>query len=198
MYVSEHWLGKDKVEVQAELDDGARLLGFLFVKQGQRISDLLNDERGFLPLLTSDGLIVLLKKTAIARVTQLDQAAECAALTDPYEILGVSPRVDDGALRKAYHALCARHHPDKLVSLGLAGAYVDMANSRLARVIDAYHRVQKLRQAAAAEAAKAAKAAKAAEAEAAETAETRAAKAAKAAAAKTTEAQQPEPMFRAL
>ena len=195
MYVSEHWVGKDKVEVQVELDDGARLLGFLFVKQGQRISDLLNDERGFLPLLTSDGLIVLLKKTAIARVTQLDQAAECAALTDPYEILGVSPRGDDGALRKAYHALCARHHPDKLVSLGLAGAYVDMANSRLARVIDAYHRVQKLRQAAAAEAAKAATAA---DAEAAESAETRAAEAAKAAAAKTTEAQQPEPMFRAL
>ncbi len=211
MYVSEHWLGKDKVEVQAELDDGVRLLGFLFVKQGQRISDLLNDERGFLPLLTTDGLIVLLKKTAIARVTQLDQAAECAALTDPYEILGVWPRIDDAALRKAYHALCAQHHPDKLVSLGLAGAYVDMANSRLARVIDAYHRVQKLRQAAAAEAAKAAtaaeaeaaetaetRAAKAAEAEAAETAETRAAEAAKAAAAKTTEAQQPEPMFRAL
>ncbi len=192
MYVSEHWVGKDKVEVQVELDDGVRLLGFLFVKQGQRISDLLNDERGFLPLLTSDGLVVLLKKAAIARVTQLDQAAECAALADPYEILGVAPRIDDGALRKAYHALCARHHPDKLVSLGLAGAYVDMANSRIARVIDAYHRVQKLRQATAAEAAKAAKAA---EAEAAETAETRAAKAA---AAKTTEAQQPEPMFRAL
>ena len=190
MYVSEHWVGTDKVEVQVELDDGARLLGFLFVTQGQRISDLLNDERRFLPLLTSDGLIVQLKKTAIARVTQLDQVAENHALTDPYEILGVAPRIDDAALRKAYHALCAQHHPDKLVSLGLAGAYVDMANSRLARVIDAYHRVQKLRQAAAAEAAKAA------EAEAAETPETRAAKAAEV--AQAAEAQQPEPMFRAL
>ena len=195
MYVSEHWVGKDKVEVQVELDDGARLLGFLFVKQAQRLSDLLNDERRFLPLLTTDGLVVQLKKPAIARVTQLDQAAESHARTDPYGILGVAPRIDDAALRKAYHALCAQHHPDKLVSLGLAGAYVDMANSRLARVIDAYRRVQKLRQAAAAEAAEAAKAA---EAEAAETAETRAAEAANAAAAKTTEAQQPEPMFRAL
>ncbi len=190
MYVSEHWVGKDKVEVQVELDDGARLLGFLFVKQGQRLSDLLNDERRFLPLLTSDGLIVQLKKTAIARVTQLDQVAESHALTDPYEILGVAPRIDDAALRKAYHALCAQHHPDKLVSVGLASEYIDMANSRLARVIDAYHRVQKLRQAAAAEAAKAA------EAEAAETSETRAAEAAEV--AQAAEAQQPEPMFRAL
>ena len=188
MYVSEHWVGKDKVEVQVELDDGARLLGFLFVKQGQRLSDLLNDERRFLPLLTSDGLIVQLKKTAIARVTQLDQVAESHALTDPYEILGVAPRIDDAALRKAYHALCAQHHPDKLASVGLAGAYVDMANSRLARVIDAYHRVQKLRQAAAAEAAKAA--------ETSETSETGAAKAAEV--AQAAEAQQPEPMFRAL
>ena len=164
MYESEHKVTKVKLEVQVELDDGARLLGFLFVKQAQRISDLLNDERRFLPLLTTDGLLVQLKKTAIARVTQLDQVAECDALTDPYEILGVSPRIDDAALRKAYHALCVRHHPDKLISLGLASEYIDMANWRLAQVIDAYHRVQKLRQAAAAEA-EAAEAAEPAEAQ---------------------------------
>ena len=184
MYESEHKIAKFKLEVQVELDAGARLLGFLFVKQAQRLSDLLNDERGFLPLLTTDGLIVQLKKTTIARVTQLDQVAACDALTDPYAILGVSPRIDDAALRKAYHALCAQHHPDKLVSVGLASEYIDMANSRIARVIDAYHRVQKLRQAAAAEAA---------EAEPAEAAE-----ATTAAEAKPAEARVREPVFQAL
>jgi hypothetical protein len=183
-YESEYKETKVKIEVQVELDDGKRLLGFLFVKQAQRLSDLLNDERRFLPLLTSEGLLVQLKKAAIARVTQLDQAAERAALTDPYEILGVSPRIDDGGLRKAYHALCAQHHPDKLVSIGLAREYIDMANSRIARIIDAYHRVHKLRQAAAAEAAKAAEAA----AEAARAAE----------AAARAQARDQEPVFQAL
>ena len=163
MYESEHKITKFKLEVLVELDDGARLLGFLFVKQAQRLSDLLNDERGFLPFLTSDGLIVQLKKTAIARVTQLGQVPDGDALTDPYEILGVSPRIDDANLRKAYHALCAKYHPDKLISVGLASEYIDLANSRIARVIDAYNRVQKVRQAAAAEATEAAEAAEAAE-----------------------------------
>ncbi len=111
----------------------------------QRLSDLLNDPREFLPVQTPEGLIVHIRKATIARVTQLDQAVEAGAATDPYEILGVSPRVGDEDLRRAYHELCARHHPDKLVSLGLAAEYIDLANSRIVRVIDAYGRIQKQR-----------------------------------------------------
>jgi DnaJ-domain-containing protein 1 len=111
----------------------------------QRLSDLLNDTREFLPVQTPEGLIVHLRKSTIARVTQLDQAVEAGMATDPYEILGVSPRVGDEDLRRAYHELCARHHPDKLVSLDLAAEYIDLANSRIVRVIDAYGRIQKER-----------------------------------------------------
>ncbi|MHA1154002.1 MAG: J domain-containing protein [Alphaproteobacteria bacterium] len=146
MYESEHKIGKVRLEVEVELDDGARLLGFLFIKQMQRLSDLLNDTREFLPFQSSDGLIVHLRKAAIARITQLDQAIETGAAIDPYEILGVSPRVSNDDLRKAYHEICARHHPDKLVSLGLAAEYIDLANSRIIRVIDAYGRIQKQRK----------------------------------------------------
>ncbi len=149
MYESEHRVSKVRLEVEFELNDGARLLGSLFMLQMQRISDLLNDTREFLPVQTPDGLIVHLRKSTIARVTQLDQAVEADAATDPYEILGVSPRVADEDLRKAYHELCARHHPDKLVSLGLAAEYIDLANSRIVRVIEAYERIKKARHGAA-------------------------------------------------
>ncbi len=145
MYESEHKVWKTKLEVEVELDDGARLLGFVFIRQMQRLSDLLNDTRAFLPVQTPEGLIVHLRKATIARITQLDQAAEAGAATDSYEILGVSPRVGDEDLRRAYHELCAQHHPDKLVSLGLAAEYIDLANSRIVRVIDAYGRIQKER-----------------------------------------------------
>lgn len=150
MYESDDRIAKLKVEVEVALDDGARLLGFLFVKPMQRLSDLLNDQRGFLPFQTSDGLIVHLKKAAVTRVTQLGQEADQAAITDPYDVLGVAPRASDEDVRQAYHELCARHHPDKLVSLGLAAEYIDLANARIVRVIDAYHRIRKQRHDAAA------------------------------------------------
>jgi DnaJ-domain-containing protein 1 len=145
MYESEHKVWRTALEVEVKLNDGARLLGFLFIKQMQRLSDLLNDPREFLPLQTLEGLIIHLRKSTIARVTQLDQTVEADMVTDPYEILGVSPRTSDKDLRSAYHELCARHHPDKLVSLGLATEYIDLANSRIVRVIEAYARIEKER-----------------------------------------------------
>jgi hypothetical protein len=151
MYESEHKVYKETIEVQVELDDGTRLLGSFFIIQMQRISDLLNDVREFLPFQTPEGLIVHLKKATITKVTQLDQVIEAGATTDPYEILGVSRRTGDEDLRRAYHELCARHHPDKLISLGLAAEYIDLANSRIVRVIDAYGRIQKQRRGKAAE-----------------------------------------------
>ena len=144
-YQSEHKISKTKVDVEVEISDGTRLLGSMFIKQMQRISDLLNDTREFLPVQTPDGLIVHLRKSTIARVTQLDQVVEAGMATDPYGILGVSPRVGDKDLRKAYHELCARHHPDKLNALGLAAEYIDLANSRTVRVIEAYARIKKER-----------------------------------------------------
>ncbi len=76
MYESDDKVSKWKIEVRVELDDGARLLGFLFVKPMQRLSDLLNDQRSFLPMQTADGLIVQLAKSTIAKVVQLDQTVE--------------------------------------------------------------------------------------------------------------------------
>ena len=145
MYESEQKISKVKLEAEVELSDGTRLLGSLFIHQMQRLSDLLNDPREFLPIQTPEGLIVHLRKSTIAKITELDQAVEADAASDPYEILGVSPRVCDEDLRRTYHALCAQHHPDKLVSLGLATEYIDLANSRIVRVIAAYGRIQKER-----------------------------------------------------
>jgi DnaJ-class molecular chaperone len=63
--------------------------------------------------------------------------------------LGVSPRVSDQKLKERYHALCTEYHPDKLLSLSVAPEFIDLANSRITRIIDAYRRVQTMRRGAA-------------------------------------------------
>ena len=146
MYESDEKISKWKIEVQVELDNGTRHLGFLFVKPMQRLSDLLNDPRSFLPMQNADGLIVQLAKSTIVKVVQLDQKAEAEAITDPYDILGVSPRVSDERLKESYHTLCTEYHPDKLLSISVAPEFIDLANSRITRIIDAYHRVRILRR----------------------------------------------------
>ena len=130
-----------KVEVQVEFADGTRLLGALFVKPLQRVSDLLNDLRQFLPLQTSGGIVVHLAKSSIARVTQLDQTIDTDEATDPYVVLNVPQDISDEDLKFTYHRLCGEHHPDKLLSLNLSDEYIELANSRMSRIIDAYARI---------------------------------------------------------
>ena len=107
----------------------------------QRISDLLNDPRQFLPFRNSDGTIVHLRKATILKLLQLKQQTEHNGATDPYEILGVSPDISDEDLKHTFHDLCTHYHPDTLQSLDLPTDLSDFASSRLIRIIDAYRRI---------------------------------------------------------
>ena len=146
MIASDEKITKLKVEVAVQLEDGTNLLGFLFVKPMQRVSDLLNDHRQFLPLQVTDGPIVHLHKSKIAKVTQLTQEPNSEESFDPYEVLGVSPAASDEKLKEAYHSLCSAYHPDKLQGLGLPSDFSEIANSRIVRIIDAYRRITVARQ----------------------------------------------------
>lgn len=146
MFQSDERIDKIRIEAAVRLEDGTDLLGFLFVKPLQRVSDLLNDARQFLPFQVSDGPIVHLHKSKIAKVTQLAQEPGQEDAFDPYDILGVSPAASDEKLKEAYHSLCSAYHPDKLQGLGLPSDFSEIANSRLVRIIDAYRRIKDARQ----------------------------------------------------
>ncbi len=147
MFDSDEKIPKYKVEVQIELDDGTPLLGSLYVKQMQRVSDLLNDPREFLPFLRSDGLTIYLRKATITSVAEVKQEAS-DEVSDPYQILGVPAGVSTEDLKQAFHSLCGYYHPDRLQSLNLPDDFTEFASSRLVRIIDAYRRVMAQRQAA--------------------------------------------------
>jgi hypothetical protein len=146
MFDSGHKLSKVDIEVEVHLDDGSQFLGVLSLGQGQRVSDLMNDERNFIPIQLHGGSVVIQRKSAIAKVAPLDQHVDQEKISDPYEILGVARNVSDEELKRFYYSLCAENHPDRVQSSGLSPHFVEMANSRMIRINDAYQRVLAIRQ----------------------------------------------------
>ena len=146
MYEQAQKLSKLDVEVQVQLDDGSEFLGSLALSQGQRVSDLMNDERQFIPIHLPGGSVVILRKTVIAKVAPLDQEIDQTEARDPYDVLGVPHSVSDDELKKFYHNLCAENHPDRVQSSGLSPHFVELANSRMIRINDAYQRILEQRQ----------------------------------------------------
>lgn len=138
-------INKRQVAVRVQLDDGTEMAGHLWVTQAQRLSDLLNDGRRFLPFLDSDGLTQFLRTDAILRVQELQQAIDQAAVVDPYEILGVKPAIGDDDLAKTYHELCRQFHPDRMAQYDLPRELVAHASTMTVRIIDAYNRIRKSR-----------------------------------------------------
>ena len=145
MYDSKPKLSKYKIENQVYLDDGKQFLGVFFVSRGQRISDLMNDERQFLPVGMSGGSVIFLRKTVIFKVVPLDQHIEQDEISDPYDILGVPKRISDADLKRFYRKLCSENHPDKVQSSGLSPQFMELAHSRMVRINDAYERILSMR-----------------------------------------------------
>jgi hypothetical protein len=105
---------------------------------------MLNDERMFIPFETTDGTIVIYKKNAIKRLTELF-AAERSATRDPYDIIDVSAKATDKELHEAYRRAIASVHPDHIQSLGLPQEFIELATRRAMAVNDAYDRIRKER-----------------------------------------------------
>ena len=150
MFESDKILAKINVEIEVHLDDGSQFLGMVSVRQDQRVSELMNDERQFLPFQMPKGNVVILRKSLISKVVPLDQHIEHDKIKDPYEILGVARGISDEDLRQFYHKAVKENHPDKIEGAGLSPQYLDMATSRMVRINDAYERIVAMRQQAAA------------------------------------------------
>jgi hypothetical protein len=143
---------KKKQLVELELDTGTLMNGYLFLGQTQRLSDLMNDDRTFLPFEDMDGGITIFTKAMARRVKPVEKAQTAAAgdIADPYSLLGVPRDATEVQLREAYHRKVQETHPDKLSNLGLSPDLIKFAHERMARINEAYNKIRMARRKAAA------------------------------------------------
>lgn len=129
---------KKKVAVNLQLADGTLLDGFVFCNQGERVSDVFNDAREFLPFETHTSDIMMLRKGIIGTILARDTKEVNKILTDPFAILGIEKGADQETAKRAYHNKVRTYHPDKLASLDLPEDMETYANDMLARINTAY------------------------------------------------------------
>jgi hypothetical protein len=135
---------RNKYAVEVELEDGKVQTLFVFVAPATRVIDMLNDDRMFIPFETTDSTIVIYKKNAIKRLTELF-AAERMATRDPYDIIDVSAKASDRDVHEAYRRAIASVHPDHIQALGLPQEFIELATKRAMAVNDAYDRIKRER-----------------------------------------------------
>ena len=143
MFDNSEKITKQKISVEVELDSGKILVGHMFLKPQGRLTDMMNDERIFLPFETADGKFFVLKKTACLSVSPIANEADTYVGNNPFQILGVSDHATLAEIKQRYHALCAENHPDRLNSMGLPQEFIDLATSKMSRINDAWTRIQK-------------------------------------------------------
>ena len=73
MFESNTVIKKALTEVKLTMVDGTVLNGGFFTAEGQRLVDMMNDQRDFLPFSHGDGTFTLIRKSVIASITPVKQ-----------------------------------------------------------------------------------------------------------------------------
>ena len=137
---------KNKLLVELELDSGRVLIGYMFLGQQQRLSDLMNDERHFLPFENLDSSIYIFHKTAARGVKPVEKKNTANVEAEsPFQVLGVADDASDVEIREAYHRCVQENHPDRLQSMSLPAEFIRLAHERMTSINDAYAKIKRMR-----------------------------------------------------
>ncbi len=80
MFTATHVTQKTRTEVELTLTDGRFLAGVLFTHAEQRVLDIVNDERAFIPFEDADGQLTVINNSMIAHIRPMEVASGRAEL----------------------------------------------------------------------------------------------------------------------
>lgn len=83
------------------------------------------------------------RKTTSAKREETSSSQKEEFDEDPYAILGVSRNTTQEEIKKAYHELAAKYHPDKVNHLG--DEFKELAHKKFIRIQKAYQKLSKER-----------------------------------------------------
>ncbi|MAW82592.1 MAG: hypothetical protein CMI63_20340 [Parvularcula sp.] len=136
----------------------------MFLSLGERASDLLNDDRAFIPVRLGDGDTMIIAKSQIASIVEAAggkpangkskiygedfsthaKKEEAPSKTfDPYAMLRIQPTASDQEVRAAYKARMKAVHPDTFASLGLDEEIAKAAVLATQKVNYAYQKIMR-------------------------------------------------------
>jgi len=135
---------KIAVSVGRDGSDGEEL-AYMFVAPAQRVTDVLNDEREFLPFERPDGSVFVVAKRTIRCITPMELGRHVNE-RDPYDLLGITLAATDEEVHDAYRRSIAAVHPDRVQAFGLPQDFLEMATRRAGQLNDAYRKIRALRK----------------------------------------------------
>lgn len=127
--------------------------GIVYLSPGQRVSDLLNDDRGFLPVESEAGDVRVISKRAIMEIEPLEAAAPSAAGNvvtmvsgSAYDLLGVPVDSDDAHIRTVYHDRLASVAPKHIEAMTSNCDLIAAADNLRSRYRAAFEAIMHSRQ----------------------------------------------------
>lgn len=130
---------KQKIMVILQLTTGECLFGFIHAAHSERISDVLNDQRAFLPFEVVDGERMIHAKTSIMRVYEICNVTRHFHHPDPYVVLNVSRADSWETIQRAYRQQMVLCHPDRYAHRNPPEAALELLDQiarRLNEVLD--------------------------------------------------------------
>ncbi len=128
----------------------------LFTVNGERLSDVLNDPRSFIPVRTSTGEVLIIAKTQISSIVDAAQQSKEEKIFepreknnstfDPYQALRISPNASLEEIRAAYRERIKAVHPDTVASLDLNEDLSKAASQATQKIIYAYRKIMRERK----------------------------------------------------
>ncbi len=120
-----HIVKKNKSDVKILLTTGEDFTGSVYLRKHERVIDLMNDDRSFIPISIDDDVIKVVNKTAIAEISVIieldddapefnvpDASTYALTVTQAMAVFGIKAGYTRQDVSDHHKKLISRLHPD--------------------------------------------------------------------------------------